>query len=120
MIVTDKFAFVHMHKTGGQSLSHILNDCMPNLQHIGYHYPHHMLPPQHSDLPVVGMVRNPWDWYISWYAFNTRPEVGNPLFFVISDGFQADFRRTITNLVNLPSDLPESRNYRKALLMNLL
>jgi hypothetical protein len=116
MIVTDKFAFVHMHKTGGQSLSHILNDCMPKLQHIGYHYPYHMLPPQHSDLPVVGMVRNPWDWYISWYAFNTRPEVGNPLFFVISDGFQADFRRTITNLVNLPSDLPESRNYRAALI----
>ena len=59
MIVTDKFAFVHMHKTGGQSLGHILNDCIPNLQHIGYHYPYHMLPSQHSELPVVGMVRNP-------------------------------------------------------------
>jgi len=116
MIISDKFAFVHMHKTGGQSLGHILHDSLPNLQHIGYHYPYHMLPAQHAGLPVVGMVRNPWDWYISWYAFNTRPEVGNPLFFIISDGFQADYRRTLINLINLPSDLPESRNYRRALI----
>ena len=115
MIVTDKFALVHMHKTGGQSLGHILNSCMPDFKPIGYHYPLHMLPAEYADLPVVGMVRNPWDWYISWYAFNTRPEVSNPLFFIISDGFQADFRRTIKNLVNLPSDSAESRNYRKAL-----
>ena len=116
MITTDKFAFVHMHKTGGQSLWRILESCIPDLKHIGYHYPYHMLPSQYADLPVVGMVRNPWDWYLSWYAFNTRPEVGNPLFFIISDGFQADYRQTIMNLINLPSDLPESRNYRKALI----
>jgi hypothetical protein len=28
---------------------------------IGYHYPYAMLPAEHADLPVVGMVRNPWD-----------------------------------------------------------
>ena len=80
MITTDKFAFVHMHKTGGQSLLRILDSCIPDLKHVGYHYPYHMLPSQYADLPVVGMVPNPWDWYLSWYAFNTRPEVGNPLF----------------------------------------
>jgi hypothetical protein len=116
MITTDKFVFVHMHKTGGQSLGHILESCVPGMKHIGYHYPYHMLPAQYADLPVVGMVRNPWDWYVSWYAFNTRPEVGNPLFFIISDGFQADFKRTLVNLINLPSNLPESRHYRDALI----
>jgi hypothetical protein len=65
MITTDKFAFVHMHKTGGQSLGHILEACVPTMKHIGYHYPYHMLPAKYADLPVVGMVRNPWDWYIS-------------------------------------------------------
>ncbi len=116
MIVTDKFAFVHMHKTGGQSLAHILGACMPDFNQVGYHYPYHMLPVEYTNLPVVGMVRNPWDWYISWYAFNTRPEVGNPLFFIISDGFQADYRRTIENLINLPADSQTSRNYRNALI----
>ena len=116
MIVTDKFVFIHMHKTGGQSLSHIIHDCIPGAKPIGYHYPCSMLPDEYSQLPVVGMVRNPWDWYVSWYAFNTRPEINNPLFFIVSDGFQADFRRTIKNLVNLCSDSPESQNYRNALI----
>jgi len=116
MITTDKFVFVHMHKTGGQSLGHIIADCIPGMKPIGYHYPYAMLPAKYADLPVVGMVRNPWDWYLSWYAFNTRPEVGNPLFFIISDGFQAGYKRTIKNLIKLCSDSPESQNYRKALI----
>jgi hypothetical protein len=116
MIVTDKFVFIHMHKTGGQSLGHIIHDCVPSAKPIGYHYPYHMLPAEYAGLPVVGMVRNPWDWYVSWYAFNTRPEINTPLFFIISDGFQADCKRTIKNLVNLCSDSPESQNYRNALI----
>lgn len=116
MIATDKFVFVHMHKTGGQSLGHILEDCMPGMQHIGYHYPYHMLPAKHAALPVVGMVRNPWDWYISWFAFNTRPDVGNPLFYIVSDGCQADYRQTIENLVNLCTDTDSARHHRNALL----
>ncbi|TNF90151.1 MAG: hypothetical protein EP300_03785 [Gammaproteobacteria bacterium] len=116
MITTDKFVFVHMHKTGGQSLGHIIESCIPGMRHIGYHYPYEMLPAEYSKLPVVGMVRNPWDWYISWYAFNTRQDVGNPLFFILSDGFQADYRSTIKNLVKLCSDDTTSRNYRRALI----
>ena len=77
MIVTDKFAFVHMHKTGGQSLLNIIGASIPDARQIGYHYPFHLLPEEYRDRPLVGMVRNPWDWYLSWYAFNTRPEVGN-------------------------------------------
>ncbi|MGD2171856.1 MAG: aspartyl/asparaginyl beta-hydroxylase domain-containing protein [Gammaproteobacteria bacterium] len=116
MITTDKFVLVHMHKTGGQSLSHIIKDCVPGMREVGYHYPYHMLPEQQANLPVVGMVRNPWDWYISWYAFNTRQDVGNPMFFILSDGFQAGYRDTIANLVRLCSDDPGSRAYRKALI----
>ena len=116
MIATDKFVFIHMHKTGGQSLGHILDKCMPSMKAIGYHYPHHMLPAEYEDLPVVGMVRNPWDWYISWYAFNTRPNVGNPLFFILSDGCQADFKKTLINLINIGSNEAGSRQYRRALI----
>lgn len=105
-----------MHKTGGQSLNHILQSTMPSFQQIGYHYPRHLLPDQFEKLPVIGMVRNPWDWYISWYAFNTRPNVGNPLFFIVSDGCQSDFKQTVMNLINLGSDDERSKNYRKALI----
>ena len=27
------------------------------------------IPPEFRDLPVLGFVRNPWDWYVSWYHY---------------------------------------------------
>lgn len=116
MIATDQFVFVHMHKTGGQSLARIIDACLPAREHIGYHYPYRLLPEAYADRPVVGFVRNPWDWYVSWYAFNTRPGAGNPLFYIVSDGCQADFRQTLINLANLCSDDPAAACHRAALI----
>jgi len=115
VITTDKFVYIHMHKTGGQSINQIIEQCMPSFRHIGYHYPHHLLPPECSDLPIVGMVRNPWDWYISWYAFNICLNDSNPLFFIVSDGCQADYKNTLKNLINLGADTTRNRNYRNVL-----
>jgi hypothetical protein len=61
------------------------------------------------------MIRNPWDWYVSWYAFNRKIGMGNPLFRVISDGGMSDFKSTITNLINLGDDSLQSIRYRDAL-----
>jgi len=119
VITTDKFAFIHMHKTGGQSIIQIIEQCVPSFRNIGYHYPRHLLPPEYSDLPIVGMVRNPWDWYISWYAYNILLNGENPLFFVLSDGCQADYRNTLINLINLGSDTARSQHYRNALIETL-
>src|SRR3546814_5694158 len=74
-----------------------------------------MLPAGRQHLPVVGVVRNPWDWYVSWYAFNRKLGMRNPLFIVVSDGGKADFKSTIRNLVNLGNDSAQSRAYRTAL-----
>ena len=104
-----------MHKTGGQSIIHTIEQCVSSFRNIGYHYPHHLLPPEYSRLPIVGMVRNPWDWYISWYAYNVLLKGENPLFFVLSDGCQADYENTLINLIELGADTPRSRNYRNAL-----
>ena len=116
MITTDKFAFIHMHKTGGQSIIQIIEQCVPSFRNIGYHYPRHLLPPDYSDLPIVGMVRNPWDWYISWCAYNILLNGTNPLFFVLSDGCQADYKYTLSNLINLGSDTAMHKPYRNALI----
>ncbi|MGI9262898.1 MAG: tetratricopeptide repeat protein [Woeseiaceae bacterium] len=112
MIVTERFVFIHMHKTGGQTLNDIIQSCIPGHQVVGYHYPRAEVPPEAAALPVVGIVRNPWDWYVSWYAFNRRPKIHNQLFNVISDGGKGTFKSTITNLINLGSDTPESRSHR--------
>jgi len=61
-------------------------------------------------------VRNPWDWYVSWYAFNRRPDARNALFAVCSDGGKADFKATVTNLIQLGDDSVVSQRYRDALI----
>jgi tetratricopeptide (TPR) repeat protein len=115
MIVTERFVFVHMHKTGGQTINRVISNCIDDHRVIGYHYPIAELPGDAGGLPVVGIVRNPWDWYASWYAFNKRPNIRNQLFEVVSDGGSADFRTTVTNLAQLGSDTPESADHREKL-----
>jgi tetratricopeptide (TPR) repeat protein len=119
MIVTNQFVFIHMHKTGGQSLNAIISEGITDHQHIGYHHPRHDVPPEAAELPVVGMVRNPWDWYVSWYGFNRRPKTHNLLFNVISDGGTGTFKSTVTNLIRLASDRPESKQHRDDLVRML-
>lgn len=119
MIITDSFVFIHMHKTGGQTLNDIIQRCIPHHQVIGYHYPRCEIPAEFAKLPVVGLVRNPWDWYVSWYAFNRMPKIRNQLFNVVSDSGQGNFKSTITNLINLGSDSSASELYRKDLIRML-
>ncbi|MGI9202477.1 MAG: tetratricopeptide repeat protein [Woeseiaceae bacterium] len=115
MIVTERFVFIHLHKTGGQSLNDVIKRCIVDHNVVGYHYPRAQIPPASTALPVVGIVRNPWDWYVSWYAFNKRPNIHNQLFNVVSNGGQLNFRSTITNLINLGSNQPASQAHREDL-----
>lgn len=114
MIITDRFVFIHLHKTGGQSLNDAITQCVPNHQVVGYHLPRSEVPPESRKLPVVGLVRNPWDWYVSWYAFNRKPQIRNPLFNIVSAGGRAGFKATVTKLVNLGAESGEQQ--RKALI----
>ena len=116
MIVTERFVFIHMHKTGGQSLNEIIERCIPEHRTVGYHFPRAEVPPEAKSLPVVGMVRNPWDWYASWYAFNKRPGIRNQLFQVVSNGGTETFKTTVMNLVDLGADRPQSAAQRDELI----
>ena len=102
MICTPTFSFIHLHKTGGQSINELLLSHIPGAKEIGYHLPVAHLPSQAKSLPVIGVVRNPWDWYVSWYAFNNLRGVKNPLFNIVSRGKQASFKETIENLLRYP------------------
>jgi hypothetical protein len=114
MICSDKFTFIHLHKTAGQTLNDIIYNSLPSAKAIGYHYPVSKLPVQYKDVPVVGIIRNPWDWYLSWFTFNSVGGIKNPLFNIVSNGKQADFKTTITNLLNYPDDSAVSSRYRKS------
>lgn len=116
MIITERFVFIHMHKTGGQTLNDAISDCIRKHTVVGYHFPRRMVPQEYSNLPVVGLVRNPWSWYVSWYFFNRRPNIRNSLFNIVAEGGRADFATAVRNLINLGSDEDPSRQQRDALI----
>ncbi|MGH8320941.1 MAG: hypothetical protein ACRESI_03195 [Gammaproteobacteria bacterium] len=101
MIATPHFVFVHLHKVGGQFVNRLLLAHVPGAHRIGYHLPRSETPEELRQLPVLGFIRNPWDWYVSWYAFNSITPERNPIFRIVSAHGTLGFERTIENLVRL-------------------
>lgn len=100
MIVTDKFVFVHLPRSGGTFVSEVIKKFFPNAHEIGYHLPLGVLPKEYSHLPVLGAVRNPWDFYVSWYYHVWPRDATTPLISWITENGELDFIGSTTNALN--------------------
>ncbi len=73
MIVCRHFVMLHVPKTGGTWVSRSVLPAAPVDWNVTLVLPKHNvianIPEEHSRLPVVAFVRNPWEWYVSWWAF---------------------------------------------------
>ena len=69
MIVCKQFVFVHLPKTGGT----FVRDTLKTHQHASWQLRerpgHHPARTGPRDRPILGIIRNPWDWYVSSYFF---------------------------------------------------
>jgi hypothetical protein len=101
MIVTDKFVFVHLPRSGGTFVSEVIRKFFPSAHEIGYHLPRALLPREFSHLPVLGTVRNPWAFYPSWYHHHHSDNRYLPLFCSLSENRELDFVQTTRNALNL-------------------
>lgn len=101
MIVTDRFVFLHLHKSGGTFINECLMRCLPDARQVGYHLPRGMIPPEAAQLPILGTVRNPWSYYVSWYSFQQAQTRPNFLFRILSDEGRLDFGATVRNMLDL-------------------
>jgi hypothetical protein len=101
MIATEHCVFLHLHKSGGTFVNEGLLRFVPDARQIGYHLPRKLIPPPLAHLPVVGLVRNPWSYYVSWFSFQSRNSRPNALFRVLSDGGTLDFAGTLRNMLDL-------------------
>jgi len=133
MIVTDKFVFLHLPRSGGTFVSEVIRKFFPSAHEIGYHLPRALLPEKYSHLPLLGTVRNPWEFYVSWYhhrqSSDTYSPLKNILFCCVSEDRKLDFVQTIRNALSLGvSDdkldfliqgLPENFDYQKRQIPNL-
>lgn len=69
MVANDHMVLVHLHKTAGSFVTELLLRMVPGSWRVGYHFPAEMIPGTHRHLPVLGTVRNPWDFYVSYFFF---------------------------------------------------
>lgn len=129
MLVTDKFVFLHLPRTGGTFVYEVVKKFFPSAREIGYHFPRELLPREYSHLPILGVVRNPWEFYVSWYHHVRPRNTGSILFSCLSDNGKLGFVETIRNALNLGVNdgrldhliemLPEHVDYRKRQIPNI-
>jgi hypothetical protein len=129
LIVTDNFVFLHLPRTGGTFVSEVIRKFFPSAHEIGYHFPRALLPKEFSHLPVLGTIRNPWEFYVSWYHHQQTNNRRGPLFSSLSENRKLDFVQTTRNELNLGvSDdkldvliqaLPKDFNYKERHISNL-
>lgn len=104
MLVCNKFVFLHLHKSGGTFVNNLMSACIPYTKAIGYHLPYSKLPSSYRRHPVIGTVRNPWSYYVSWFHFQKQMQSPNTLFMAMSDNNTLTFEQTITNLLSISND----------------
>jgi hypothetical protein len=78
MLMTKHFVFLHLPRTGGRFLREICFDHLPANwfvpNDLAWLTPYGELEEDYGDLPAFTLVRNPWDWYVSWYHHLTQHE----------------------------------------------
>lgn len=133
MLVTDKFVYLHLPRAGGTFIYEVVKKFFPTAREIGYHLPRALLPSEYLHLPILGTIRNPWEFYVSWYNHqnsNVRfSPLTNVLFGSLSQNRNLDFLHTVRNALDLGvrddkldaliQALPESFDYQKKHIPNV-
>ncbi len=105
MILTTRFVFIHIPRTGGTFVRQLFLQSAPvdwQTRILEGHPGVNEIPPEFRQLPRIAVVRNPFDWYVSWFHYMLQIG-GNPIFdAAASPAAPPDFRRTIANLLELP------------------
>ena len=115
LLITDKFVFLHFPRAGGTFVSEVIMKFFPSAREIGYHLPRELIPQEYSHLPILGVVRNPWEFYVSWYEHVRPRNTASILFSWLSDTGKLDFLETTRNALNLGTN-----NERLDVLINML
>ena len=107
MIVTKHFVYIHISRTAGTFLNKLILEHVPGAQMLQYHGHLRDLPETFSHLPVIGFVRNPWDWYVSMFFDYRRKQ--QYVFEIISDGGAVGFKETVSRFLRLGDNSVQSK-----------
>ena len=99
MIVTKHFVYIHTSRTAGTFLNKLIVEHVPGARMLQYHGHLKDLPEEFSHLPVIGFVRNPWDWYVSMFFDYRRKK--QYVYQIISREGALGFEETVSRFLNL-------------------
>ena len=72
MYITDKYVFVHCQKTGGMFVKYWMIKNLGARRYLYKHVPLRFLEEKDRDRIKIGIVRNPYAWYVSYYTYMVR------------------------------------------------
>lgn len=107
MIVCKHFVYIHTSRTGGTFLNKLILEHVPGARMIQYHGHLEDLPVAFSHLPVIGFVRNPWDWYVSMYTDYRRKQ--QYVFGILSERGTLGFEETVSRFLTLGDNSIQSK-----------
>jgi hypothetical protein len=107
MLIARDFVFLHIPKTGGTFVQRTILEFISADTGSYTHARYSDLPATALALPGFYIVRNPWDWYVSWYHWGHQraSEIpaeraqGNPqkhAIWQLMDGGRASFAEAVT------------------------
>ena len=99
MIVTKHFVYIHTSRSAGTFLNKLILEQVPDARLLQYHGHLRDLPAEYANLPVIGFVRNPWDWYTSMFFDYRRKQ--QYVYQVLSQGGALGFQETVTRFLKL-------------------
>jgi hypothetical protein len=114
MIVTPHFVYIHTSRHAGTFLNKLILQHIPDAKMLAYHGHLRDLPIKYHYLPVIGFVRNPWDWYISMFHDYSRKR--QYIFQIISQTGTLDFETTIRRFLTLG----EETNINKQIIQDII
>ncbi len=69
MLISDDFIFIHLQKCAGSFVDNLLEKMFTSAKFNGArHDSVRQIGKKNIGKPVFGTIRNPWDWWVSWYA----------------------------------------------------
>ena len=78
MVMTRHFILIHVPRTGGQFIRKVTFEQLPGdwfiRNALDAHTPWELVADDFAELPMFAVIRNPWDWYVSWYHYLTQTD----------------------------------------------
>jgi hypothetical protein len=117
VLITKHFVLLHFPRTGGVFLRRACRAHLPRdwilAEPDTTHAYHAKVPEEFMDLPMITFIRNPWDWYVSFYEFTTQywaqagkervpPSSADSYWGAMFDHGRNDFRQTVAAMCSRP------------------